>query len=270
MTCWVTKSVFCHWFDKTKSFPASKVGTFPTRLWGPSGWITIRFSFALERANLSCNPSSYFLNKHKHITELLLLITLLTFPSLKVPWCLVSHHTMTLFDHTLCDTGELQHLALVSFGHICHSHVLFYPLPLFCLVLVLSSCLCYPAVSYPPSYKKTPPPVPPRTTTKPLISVTAQSSTESTQDAYQEGRHPRGGLWTTDSLGRPIYSSMDSLDSTKAVTMAMESAAGKRHASLGSHTSVQTCDKAVLVSKAEEYLKTPRSSIGIQVTESVF
>uniref|UniRef100_A0AAQ5XPK8 Discs, large (Drosophila) homolog-associated protein 2b n=2 Tax=Amphiprion ocellaris TaxID=80972 RepID=A0AAQ5XPK8_AMPOC len=122
-----------------------------------------------------------------------------------------------------------------------------------------------PAVSYPPSYKKTPPPVPPRTTTKPLISVTAQSSTESTQDAYQEGRHPRGGLWTTDSLGRPIYSSMDSLDSTKAVTMAMESAAGKRHASLGSHTSVQTCDKAVLVSKAEEYLKTPRSSIGIQV-----
>uniref|UniRef100_A0A668URU4 Uncharacterized protein n=1 Tax=Oreochromis aureus TaxID=47969 RepID=A0A668URU4_OREAU len=120
------------------------------------------------------------------------------------------------------------------------------------------------AVSYPPSYKKTPPPVPPRTTTKPLISVTAQSSTESTQDAYHEGRHPRGGLWTTDSLGRPIYSSMDSLDSTKAVTMAMESAASKRHASLGSHTSVQTCDKAVLVSKAEEYLKTPRSSIGIQ------
>ncbi|XP_029318572.1 discs large associated protein 2b isoform X3 [Cottoperca gobio] len=122
-----------------------------------------------------------------------------------------------------------------------------------------------PVVSYPPSYKKTPPPVPPRTTTKPLISVTAQSSTESTQDAYHEGRHPRGGLWTTDSLGRPIYSSMDSLDSTKAVTMAMESAAGKRHASLGSHSSVQTCDKAVLVSKAEEYLKTPRSSIGIQV-----
>ncbi|XP_024146395.1 disks large-associated protein 2 isoform X7 [Oryzias melastigma] len=93
----------------------------------------------------------------------------------------------------------------------------------------------------------------------------AQSSTESTQDAYQEGRHPRGGLWTTDSLGRPVYSSMDSLDSTKAVTMVMETAASKRHASLGSHTSVQTCDKAVLVSKAEEYLKTPRSSIGIQV-----
>ncbi|XP_055088132.1 disks large-associated protein 2-like [Periophthalmus magnuspinnatus] len=129
----------------------------------------------------------------------------------------------------------------------------------------VTSTLRSTAVSYPQSYKKTPPPVPPRTTTKPIISVTAQSSTESTQDAYQEGRHPRGALWTTDSLGRPIYSSTDSLDSTKAVTMAMESAAGKRHASLGSHSSVQTCDKAVLVSKAEEYLKTPRSSIGIQV-----
>lgn len=177
---------------------------------------------------------------------------------------------LLLFYHTLCDAGERSAWPLSAFGHLCHSHVLFYPLPLFCLVLVLSSCLCYTAVSYPPSYKKTPPPVPPRTTTKPLISVTAQSSTESTQDAYQyqEGRHPRGGLWTTDSLGRPIYSSTDSLDSTKAVTMAMESAAGKRHASLGSHTSVQTCDKAVLVSKAEEYLKTPRASIGIQVAVS--
>ncbi|XP_068610203.1 disks large-associated protein 2 [Brachionichthys hirsutus] len=136
-----------------------------------------------------------------------------------------------LFFHAVCDAGDLRRSALAGFR-----------------------------------YKKTPPPVPPRTTTKPLISVTAQSSTESTQDAYQEGRHPRGGLWTTDSLGRPIYSSTDSLDSAKAVTMAMESAAGKRHASLGSHTSIQTCDKAVLVSKAEEYLKTPRSSIGIQGT----
>uniref|UniRef100_A0AAR2KLK4 Discs, large (Drosophila) homolog-associated protein 2b n=1 Tax=Pygocentrus nattereri TaxID=42514 RepID=A0AAR2KLK4_PYGNA len=116
-------------------------------------------------------------------------------------------------------------------------------------------------VTYTPDYKKTPPPVPPRSTTKPIISVTAQSSTESTQDAYHEGRLPRGGLWTTDSLGRAIFTSTDSLDSAKAVTLAMET---KRLT--GSHTSVQTCDKAILVSKAEEYLKTPRSSIGIQVT----
>lgn len=131
-----------------------------------------------------------------------------------------------------------------------------------------------PAITYTPNYKKTPPPVPPRTTSKPLISITAQSSTESTQDAYHEGRHPHGGMWAPDGLslgmnsGRALYNSVDSLDSAKAVTIAMEAAgviAGKRHPSTDSHSSVLTCDKAILVSKAEEYLKTPRSSIGIQV-----
>ncbi|XP_048831276.1 disks large-associated protein 2-like isoform X1 [Brienomyrus brachyistius] len=122
-----------------------------------------------------------------------------------------------------------------------------------------------PAVTYTPSFKKTPPPVPPRTTSKPLISVTAQSSTESTQDAYHEGRLAHGALWPPDSLGRSLYNSTDSLDSAKAVTIAMETAAGLRHPSTDSHSSVLTCDKAVLVSKAEEYLKSRRSSIGIQV-----
>ncbi|XP_061099972.1 disks large-associated protein 2 [Conger conger] len=121
------------------------------------------------------------------------------------------------------------------------------------------------AITYTPSYKKTPPPVPPRTTSKPLISITAQSSTESTQDAYQEGRHPQGAPWPQDSLGEGLYNSTDSLDSTKAVTIAMEMAASNRHPSTDSHSSVLTCDKAVLVSRAEEYLQTPRSSIGIQV-----
>ncbi|XP_068577673.1 disks large-associated protein 2 isoform X3 [Cebidichthys violaceus] len=130
------------------------------------------------------------------------------------------------------------------------------------------------AITYTPNYKKAPPPVPPRTTSKPLISITAQSSTESTQDAYHEGRHPHGGMWAPDGLslglnpGRALYNSTDSLDSAKAVTIAMEAAgvmAGKRHPSTDSHSSVLTCDKAILVSKAEEYLKTPRSSIGIQV-----
>lgn len=135
----------------------------------------------------------------------------------------------------------------------------------------------FPAIAYTPNYKKTPPPVPPRTTSKPLISITAQSSTESTQDAYHEGRHLHGGMWAPDGLslglnsGRALYNSTDSLDSAKAVTIAMEAAgvmAGKRHPSTDSHSSVLTCDKAILVSKAEEYLKTPRSSIGIQVSLS--
>lgn len=116
-----------------------------------------------------------------------------------------------------------------------------------------------PAVTFTPSYKKTPPPVPPRSVTKPLISVTAQSSTESMQDAYHEGRLPRLPRGR-DGWGK--YVSTESLDSSKALTLATE---GRRLVSTGSYTSVQTCDKAVLVSKAEEYLKTPRSSIGIQV-----
>uniref|UniRef100_A0A8C6SGA0 Discs, large (Drosophila) homolog-associated protein 2a n=1 Tax=Neogobius melanostomus TaxID=47308 RepID=A0A8C6SGA0_9GOBI len=127
--------------------------------------------------------------------------------------------------------------------------------------------------------KKTPPPVPPRTTSKPLISITAQSSTESTQDAYHEGRHLHTSMWAPDGLtlgispSRALYNSTDSLDSTKAVTIAMEAAkamAGKRHPSTDNHSSVLTCDKAILVSKAEEYLKTPRSSIGIQVRKKTW
>ncbi|KAM9296811.1 disks large-associated protein 4 [Gastrophryne carolinensis] len=67
-----------------------------------------------------------------------------------------------------------------------------------------SSCLV--------GYKKIPPPVPPRTTSKPFISVTVQSSTESAQDSYldaQEGQsegNSQSGLST----------STESLESTRA------------------------------------------------------
>uniref|UniRef100_A0A4W3J4C6 DLG associated protein 2 n=1 Tax=Callorhinchus milii TaxID=7868 RepID=A0A4W3J4C6_CALMI len=115
------------------------------------------------------------------------------------------------------------------------------------------------------NYKKTPPPVPPRTTSKPVISVTAQSSTESTQDAYHEGRSR--SPWPQE--GRIIYNSTDSLDSTKAVNIALESAAAQHHAASESKNSmVLTRDKGILaldVTKAEQYLKKRRSSIGIQV-----
>ncbi|XP_059012103.1 disks large-associated protein 2 isoform X1 [Mustela lutreola] len=120
------------------------------------------------------------------------------------------------------------------------------------------------AVSY-ANYKKTPPPVPPRTTSKPLISVTAQSSTESTQDAYQDSRAQRVSPWPQDSRG--LYNSTDSLDSTKAMSLALETAAAQRLASEGQGSSVRTSDKSVLVSKAEDFLKSRRSSIGIQDSE---
>uniref|UniRef100_A0A8C2DR37 Discs, large (Drosophila) homolog-associated protein 2b n=1 Tax=Cyprinus carpio TaxID=7962 RepID=A0A8C2DR37_CYPCA len=89
---------------------------------------------------------------------------------------------------------------------------------------IISGLISLAVVTYTPDYKKTPPPVPPRSTTKPLISVTAQSSTESMQDAYHEGRPSRGVIWAPDSLGRVIYNSADSLDSAKAVTLTMETA----------------------------------------------
>uniref|UniRef100_G3TWN0 DLG associated protein 2 n=1 Tax=Loxodonta africana TaxID=9785 RepID=G3TWN0_LOXAF len=118
------------------------------------------------------------------------------------------------------------------------------------------------AISY-TNYKKTPPPVPPRTTSKPLISVTAQSSTESTQDAYHDSRTQRISPWPQD--GRGLYNSTDSLDSNKAMNLALESAAAQRQASESQGGSARTSDKAILVSKAEEFLKSRRSSIGIQV-----
>ncbi|CAB1335038.1 unnamed protein product [Coregonus sp. 'balchen'] len=136
-----------------------------------------------------------------------------------------------------------------------------------------------PAVTYMNNYKKTtPPPVPPRSTSgsKPLISVTAQSSTESTQDAYHEGRHPRGwGDGLGLSLGRALYNSTDSLDSAKAVTIAMEAAglmSGKRHPSTDRHSSVMTCDKAILVeaatdSESESKGSKEYHSVGIQVED---
>uniref|UniRef100_A0AAX7TPA4 Discs, large (Drosophila) homolog-associated protein 2a n=1 Tax=Astatotilapia calliptera TaxID=8154 RepID=A0AAX7TPA4_ASTCA len=129
------------------------------------------------------------------------------------------------------------------------------------------------AITYTPSYKKTPPPVPPRTTSKPLISITAQSSTESTQDAHHEGRHPHGGMWASDGIslgltpGRGLYNSNDSLDSTKAVTIAMEAArvmAGKRHPSTDSHSSVSTVSTD---SESESKGSREYHSVGIQVED---
>ncbi|XP_071067955.1 disks large-associated protein 2 isoform X5 [Dasypus novemcinctus] len=113
------------------------------------------------------------------------------------------------------------------------------------------------------NYKKTPPPVPPRTTSKPLISVTAQSSTESTQDAYHDSRAQRGSPWPQDARG--LYNSTESLDSNKALNLALETAAAQRHAAEGQGGSARAGDKAVLGAKAEEFLRSRRASVGIQV-----
>uniref|UniRef100_A0A3Q2TFB8 DLG associated protein 1 n=1 Tax=Fundulus heteroclitus TaxID=8078 RepID=A0A3Q2TFB8_FUNHE len=64
--------------------------------------------------------------------------------------------------------------------------------------------------------------VPPRTTpSKPFISITAQSSTESAQDAYMDGGpSQRAGISSQQGLSN----STESIDSMKALTAAIEAA----------------------------------------------
>ncbi|XP_033943077.1 disks large-associated protein 4 isoform X1 [Pseudochaenichthys georgianus] len=66
------------------------------------------------------------------------------------------------------------------------------------------------------SSRKAPPPVPPRTTSKPLISVTVQSSTESAQDVYLD--HQDRGSEANSQSGRS--NSSDSLCSIRTGSLA--------------------------------------------------
>ncbi|XP_028302481.1 disks large-associated protein 4 isoform X1 [Gouania willdenowi] len=69
------------------------------------------------------------------------------------------------------------------------------------------------------TYKKAaPPPVPPRTTSKPYISVTVQSSTESAQDNYLDQQDRRSEV--TSQSSHAHSNSSDSLDSTRANSLA--------------------------------------------------
>ncbi|XP_034022920.1 disks large-associated protein 4 isoform X2 [Thalassophryne amazonica] len=66
--------------------------------------------------------------------------------------------------------------------------------------------------------KVAPPPVPPRTTSKPYISVTVQSSTESSQDNYLDQQDRRSEVCSQSSHAHS--NSSDSLDSTRANSLA--------------------------------------------------
>uniref|UniRef100_A0A8P4G863 Disks large-associated protein 1 n=1 Tax=Dicentrarchus labrax TaxID=13489 RepID=A0A8P4G863_DICLA len=132
------------------------------------------------------------------------------------------------------------------------------------------------------TYKKTPPPVPPRTSTcstasKPYISITAQSSTESAQDAYMEEEGPRGDMTIQSGLSN----STESIDSMKALTAAIEAANAQVHGPASQHVSNSTMTvstptpsalsrRAVVEDHRDEYRKEALRkgkclSIGIQV-----
>lgn len=80
---------------------------------------------------------------------------------------------------------------------------------LFLLLSAVSTCITT-------CKKIAPPPVPPRTTSKPFISVTVQSSTESAQDGYLDN-HDRKSEVNSQS---GHSNSSDSLDSTRANSLA--------------------------------------------------
>ncbi|KAF3703663.1 Disks large-associated protein 1 [Channa argus] len=121
------------------------------------------------------------------------------------------------------------------------------------------------------TYKKTPPPVPPRTTpSKPFISITAQSSTESAQDAYMDGGSgPRTGMSSQPGLSN----STESIDSMKALTAAIEAANAQVHGPASQHvtnstiTITTTSAVAHVSADSKEQREALRKclSIGIQV-----
>uniref|UniRef100_F6ZXF6 DLG associated protein 4 n=1 Tax=Equus caballus TaxID=9796 RepID=F6ZXF6_HORSE len=121
-----------------------------------------------------------------------------------------------------------------------------------------SSCLV--------AYKKTPPPVPPRTTSKPFISVTVQSSTESAQDTYLDSQDHKSEVTSQSGLSN----SSDSLDSSTrppsvtrgGITPAPEAPEPPpKHAALKSEQGTLTSNE----SHPEAIPKRKLSSIGIQV-----
>ncbi|KAM8967276.1 disks large-associated protein 1 isoform 2-T2 [Pelodytes ibericus] len=122
------------------------------------------------------------------------------------------------------------------------------------------------------TYKKTPPPVPPRTTTKPFISITAQSSTESAQDAYMDGHGQRGDIISQSGLSN----STESLDSMKALTAAIEAANAQIHGPASQHmensATVNSTASAATITAEERKRNLFRKnlSIGIQERQAAF
>ncbi|XP_037351453.2 disks large-associated protein 4 isoform X3 [Talpa occidentalis] len=130
----------------------------------------------------------------------------------------------------------------------------------------LSNSRTLPSSSCLVAYKKTPPPVPPRTTSKPFISVTVQSSTESAQDTYLDSQDHKSEVTSQSGLSN----SSDSLDSSTrppsvtrgGVIPAPEAPEPPpKHAALKSEQGTLTSSESHL----EAIPKRKLSSIGIQV-----
>ncbi|XP_068850013.1 disks large-associated protein 1 isoform X11 [Capricornis sumatraensis] len=117
---------------------------------------------------------------------------------------------------------------------------------------------------------------PPRTTTttvRTIQSSTAQSSTESAQDAYMDGQGQRGDIISQSGLSN----STESLDSMKALTAAIEAANAQIHGPasqhMGNNATTATTAAAMATVAAEDrkkdhFKKNRCLSIGIQVDDA--
>ncbi|XP_021541893.1 disks large-associated protein 1 isoform X6 [Neomonachus schauinslandi] len=107
---------------------------------------------------------------------------------------------------------------------------------------------------------------PPRTTTtvRTIQSSTAQSSTESAQDAYMDGQGQRGDIISQSGLSN----STESLDSMKALTAAIEAANAQIHGPASQHMSNNPAAVTTEDRKKDHFKKNRCLSIGIQVDDA--
>ncbi|XP_063310939.1 disks large-associated protein 3 isoform X1 [Pelobates fuscus] len=112
------------------------------------------------------------------------------------------------------------------------------------------------------SYRKAPPPIPPRLLSKPLISVTAQSSTESTHETFLHNE-PTRLPWSKDGKGH--CNSNESLEGTKSRALSLDLATVQHRVSPKPSTVISKALPLREELKGSTRQRKWRPSIGVQV-----
>ncbi|XP_075709463.1 disks large-associated protein 3 isoform X6 [Rhinoderma darwinii] len=124
----------------------------------------------------------------------------------------------------------------------------------------LASSILKPNTSF--SYRKAPPPIPPRLLSKPLISVTAQSSTESTHETFLHNE-PTRLPWSKDV--KVHCNSSESLEGTKSRGLSLDLATVQNRASPKPSTVISKALPIREELKGGTRQRKWRPSIGVQV-----
>ncbi|XP_069612912.1 disks large-associated protein 3 isoform X8 [Ranitomeya imitator] len=124
----------------------------------------------------------------------------------------------------------------------------------------LASSILKPNSSF--SYRKAPPPIPPRLLSKPLISVTAQSSTESTHETFLHNE-PTRLPWSKDVKAH--CNSSESLEGTKSRGLSLDLATVQHRASPKPTTVISKALPLREELKGGTRQRKWRPSIGVQV-----